>query len=310
MIKIGLLLIDGFALMSYSSVVEPLRAANLLSEKKLYSISNLSSRNISTSSSGAKVVTIIIGNEKEKLDIIFVCAGGDPFSHNNSKVFDWLRKKSREGSSLGGVSGGPVIIAKAGLMRGKRMTLHWEHSDAFKETWPSILLEKSLFVIDQNRISCAGGIAPLDLMYTLISEHYGENFARKVSDWFMHTDVRPSGGPQKSGILERYNVKNSKLLSVVEVMENHLSNVLSLQDISIIVGISPRQINRLFRKYLNQSTMSFYKNLRLDLSQKLLSQSYLSVTEIALSSGFTSSSQFSQTFRGRFGLTPSKFKNM
>ena len=147
-------------------------------------------------------------------------------------------------------------------------------------------------------------------MYTLISEHYGENFARKVSDWFMHTDVRPSGGPQKSGILERYNVKNSKLLSVVEVMENHLSNVLSLQEISIIVGISPRQINRLFRKYLNQSTMSFYKNLRLDLSQKLLSQSHLSVTEIALSSGFTSSSQFSQTFRRKFGLTPSKFKNM
>ena len=89
--------------MSYSSVVEPLRAANLLSEKKLYSISNLSSRNISTSSSGAKVDTIIIGNEKEKLDIIFVCAGGDPFSYNNIKVFDWLRKKSREGSSLGGV---------------------------------------------------------------------------------------------------------------------------------------------------------------------------------------------------------------
>ena len=108
------------------------------------------------------------------------------------------------------------------------MTLHWEHSDAFKETWPSISLEKSLFVIDQNRISCAGGIAPLDLMYTLISEHYGENFARKkVSDWFMHTDVRPSGGPQKSlvfwkGIMS----KNLKLLSVVEVMEeNHLSNV-------------------------------------------------------------------------------------
>ena len=71
-------------------------------------------------------------------------------------------------------------------------------------------------------------------MYTLISEHYGENFARKVSDWFMHTDVRPSGGPQKSGILERYNVKNSKLLSVVEVMENHLSNVLSLQKFQLL----------------------------------------------------------------------------
>ena len=167
---------------------------------------------------------------------------------------------------------------------------------------------KSLFVIDQNRISCAG-IAPLDLMYTLISEHYGENFARKVSDWFLHTDVRPSGGPQKSGILEGIMSEFETTVSC-RSNGNHLSNVLSLREISIIVGISPRQINRLFSKYLNQSTMSFYKNLRLDLSQKLLSQSHLSVTEIALSSGFTSSSQFSQTFRGKLGLTPSKFKNM
>jgi len=93
-------------------------------------------------------------------------------------------------------------------------------------------------------------------------------------------------------------------------MENHLSNNLTLHEISKIVGISTRQINRLFDKHLNQSTMSFYKQLRLELSQKLLSQSHLSITEVAFSCGFTSSSQFSQNFREKYGQSPSKFKNI
>ena len=310
MISIGFLLIDGFALMSYSSVIEPLRAANLLSEKKLYKIANFSPNGNAKSSSDAIIDTQIIGSEKDKLDIVIVCAGGDPFLFDNIKVFDWLRKKSREGITIGGVSGGPVILAKAGLMDGKRMTLHWEHTDTFHEIWPTILLEKSLFVIDRKRITCAGGIAPLDLMYTLITNHYGEGFARKVSDWFMHTEVRPSGGPQRSGIVERYNVNNSKIVSAIEIMENNLSNTLSLKEISKIVNISPRQLNRLFKKNLKKTTMDIYRKLRLELAQKLLAQSHLSITEIAFSCGFSSSSQFSQSFKEKFGVMPSKYKNL
>ena len=310
MISIGFLLIDGFALMSYSSVIEPLRAANLLSEKELYKITNLSLNGTVKSSSNVIIDAQIIGSEKDKLDMVVVCAGGDPFLFKNIKVFDWLRKKSREGIIIAGVSGGPVILVKAGLMDGKRMTLHWEHADTFREIWPNILLERSLFVIDRNRITCAGGIAPLDLMFTLISNHHGESFARKVSDWFMHTEVRPSEGPQRSGIVERYNVSNSKIVSAIEIMENNLSNTLSLKEISEIVDISPRQLNRLFKNNLNKTTMDIYRKLRLELSQKLLKQSQFSITEIAFSCGFSSSSQFSQSFKEKFGSMPSKYKNL
>ena len=310
MISIGFLLIDGFALMSYSSVIEPLRAANLLSEKKLYEIINFSLNRTAKSSSEAIIDAQFIGSEKDKLDMVIVCAGGDPFLFNNIKVFDWLRKKSREGAILIGVSGGPVILVKAGLMDGKRMTLHWEHADTFREIWPNVLLEKSLFVIDRKRITCAGGIAPLDLMFTLISNHHGKSFARKVSDWFMHTEVRPSGGPQRSGIVERYNVNNSKIVSAIEIMENNLSNTLSLKEISELVDISPRQLNRLFKKNLNKTTMDVYRKLRLELAQKLLKQSQFSITEIAFSCGFSSSSQFSQSFKEKFGVMPSQYKNL
>ena len=146
MIRIGFLLIDGFAMMSYSSVIEPLRAANLLSDREFYQIKHFSLREVALSSTGAKIDTNNIEKEKDKLDIIFICAGGDPFSFSNKKLLDWIRKKAREGSVLAGVSGGPIILAKAGLMDGKRMTLHWEHSDTFKEIWPTILLEKSLML--------------------------------------------------------------------------------------------------------------------------------------------------------------------
>ena len=126
----------------------------------------------------------------------------------------------------------------------------------------------------------------------------------------MHTEVRPSGGPQRSGIVERYNVNNSKIVSAIEIMENNLSNTLSLKEISEIVDISPRQLNRLFKKNLNKTTMDVYRKLRLELAQKLLKQSQFSITEIAFSCGFSSSSQFSQSFKEKFGVMPSQYKNL
>tara|TARA_B100000131_G_scaffold309957_1_gene341060 strand:+ start:128 stop:1066 length:939 start_codon:yes stop_codon:yes gene_type:complete len=308
--RIGLLLIDGFALMSYSSVIEPLRAANLLSNKNLYKIYHLSPLGKEAiSSSGAYIKTEPIALNKNTFDLVIVIAGGDPFKFEEVKTLDWLRRISRTGSFLGGVSGGPVILAKSGLMKKKRMTLHWEHIETFVETWPDIIIEKSLYVIDRDRLTCAGGIAPLDLMYAIITEQHGEKFARKVSDWFMHTEVRPSGGPQRAGIVERYGISNLIVVLAIEVMENHLSDTLHLNELSSRIGIGSRQLNRLFRKYLNQSTMTFYKELRLNLAKKLLKQSSLSITEIALSTGFTSSAHFSQAFNFKFSITPTNFRN-
>ena len=313
MFNIGFLLIDGFALMSYSSAVEPLRAANLLSEKKLYEITHISiQNNNSLSSSGASIETKpinIIDNLQNRFEIVFVVAGGDPLLFDDKRTFDWLRKIGRQGCHLGGVSGGPVILASAGLMEGKRMTMHWEHAEAFSEICPTLILEKTLYVKDRDRLTCAGGTAPLDLMYALITEHYGEKFARRVSDWFMHTEVRPSGGPQRAGIVERYGVSNLNIVMAIEIMENHLSDTLNLVQLAKLVDLGTRQLNRLFEKYLRQSTMIFYKELRFNLSKKLLKQSSLSITEIAFATGFMSSAHFSHGFKIKHGLTPTIFRN-
>jgi len=308
--RIGVLLIDGFALMSYASVVEPFRAANLLSRRQLYSLTNITPGGGTAHSSGAARVDAAaqVGDDL-KLDLLLVLAGGDPVSFDDPAVFRWLGRMARSGLTLGGVSGGPVILARAGLMGGRRMTVHWEHAEALAEISPMLLIERSLYVIDRDRVTCAGGTAPMDLMHAIIARHHGPVFARLVSDWFLHTNIRPSGDPQRGGLVERVGTTNAIILDVVESMESHIADPLTLEHLAQFAEISSRQLNRLFRRIMGQTTMAYYRDLRLDKAQNLLRNSPLSLTEVALATGFSSSSHFSKAHTDSFGMPPSKLRN-
>lgn len=303
--KIGVLPISGFALMSYASCAEPFRAANLLSRQPLYDLINISVDGKPVQSSGAASITpqAKVGDALD-LDYLFVIAGGDPASFNDRAVLNWLSRLARFGVRLGGVSGGPVILARAGLMEGRRMTVHWEHAEALLEISPNLLIERTLFVVDRDRVTCAGGTAAMDLMHFLIVQHHGPMFARLVSDWFLHTEIRPSVGPQRGGLVERVGVTNAAILDAVRAMESHVADPLTLRDLAAQAGVSPRQLNRLFNEKLDRSTMGYYRDLRLEKAQNLLRNSALSLTEIALETGFSSSSHFSRSYSALFGQPP------
>ncbi|MEH6632996.1 MAG: GlxA family transcriptional regulator [Halopseudomonas aestusnigri] len=304
--RIGILLIDGFSLMSYSSVIEPLRAANLLAGEELNQVEHITAAgDQATSSSGAIVKATAKITDEIDYDLVLVVAGGDPTTFVDEKIFQWLRHIARYGARLGGVSGGPVILAAAGLMEGRRMTVHWEHAEALSEISPTLLIERSLYVMDRDRITCAGGIAPLDMMYAVQSEIHGSEFARKVSDWFIHTDIRPSGGPQRSGVVERYSTHNPAIIQTIEAMENHIADPLGLGQLALLACVSSRQLNRLFVDKLGESTMSVYRNLRLEKAHNLLMQTSLSITEVAFATGFSSSAHFSKAFHDKYGSPPS-----
>ncbi|MGJ8535172.1 MAG: GlxA family transcriptional regulator [Alphaproteobacteria bacterium] len=305
--SVGLLLIDDFAMMSYASTVEPLRAANLLSGKNLYDIRHLAvDDRRATSSGGIELKASLNIKDASALDLLLVIAGGNPASFQNTQIFTALRQLSAKGVILGGVSGGPFILANAAVMSGRRMTIHWEHAPALVEKWPDLLLTRSLYVMDRNRVSCAGGTAPLDMMHALITSHHGAQFARQVSDWFMHTEVRPAGGQQRAGLVERYNTANAAVVETIEVMENHVADPLSLPQLAALCDLSPRQLNRLFRDQLEQGTMQFYRELRLKIALNLCQQSTLSIAEIAVATGFANLSRFSAAFRENFDMAPTE----
>ena len=303
--RIGIMPLSGFALMSYACVVEPLRAANLLSRKALYEVVHFGAEAVPSSGAVVAEVQAIVGDPID-LDMLFVVAGGDPFAFDDAETLAWLGRVARQGVMLGGVSGGPVILARAGLMAGRRMTVHWEHAAGLAEVSPGLLIERSLYVMDRDRVTCAGGTAPLDLMHALIARDHGRVFAQLVSDWFLHTDIRPSSGAQRGGLVERVGTTSGPVLGAVEAMENHVADALALEDLAQAAGVSPRQLIRLFQGKLGVSPMRYYRDLRLEVAERLMANSPMPLTEIALATGFANSSHFSTGYRQKFGRAPSQ----
>ena len=311
--KLGFLLVDGFALMSFSAVVEPLRAANLIAKKPLYeidyySINEGASSAKSTSSSGAIIESTKSLQNISHLDYLFVVSGMESTSFNNDSVFKLLRKLSNQGITLGGVSGGPAILAKAGVLKNRRFTVHWEHASEMREMFPEFVIERTLYVKDRDRYTCAGGVAPLDMMNAIITEHHGNDFAQRVSDWFIHTEIRPSASPQRSGLSERYPTATHTMILAIEAMRNHIADPLDLEQLARISEVSVRQLNRLFKEKLGVGTMEFYRQQRLHTAEKLLKQSSMKMIDIAQATGFVSAAHFSSAFNKQFGQTPSSLR--
>lgn len=306
-LRYGFLLMPGYALMSTASATEPLRAANLLSGRALYDMRFLSVGGgwMRSSVEGAFLTQDLSGAGGD-LDILFVVAGGDPLAQRDARVLSVLRRLSRQGVALGGISGGAAILAAAGLLAARRFTIHWQHIDAMRETYPDALIERRLFVIDRDRFTCAGGMAPLDMMHALIAARHGSALARSVSEWFIHTGIREAGDPQQLDPARKYDLRHPALIAMVELMHSHLADPLTLEDLGQLSGIVPRQLERLSRAQLGHSVMQFYRHLRLDKASELLTQSGLPLPEIALITGFASPSHFSRAFRARFGVSPSE----
>lgn len=302
--RIGILPAPGFALMCYASTVEPLRAANLLSRKPLYEISHFAATPQSFSSGAATVTTTHQIGETPALDLLLVVAGGDPFAFDDPNTLHWLQDMAKITPRIGGVSGGTVILAKAGLMSGRRCTVHWEHAAELGEAYGDVNIERSLYVMDRDRVTCGGGTAPIDLMHALISSQHGSVFAGLVSDWFLHTDIRAAAAPQRALQSAQLGPASGHVIDAVSAMESHISDPLTLSQLAMITGVSERHLNRLFSTAFGKSTMDYYRQLRLDIGRRLVTGSTMTVADIAEATGFATQSHFSNQYHQHFDIRP------
>jgi len=303
---VGFLLVPGFALMSYAAAIEPLRAANLLSGKELYRWWHAAPGGKPvTASNGVAIIPDCGTSSDRDADMVFVCAGGNPAIFGDKAVFAWLRRLARKGVTIGGISGGPYVLAKAGLLDERRATLHWEHLPAFREAFPNVTVVPSLFEIDGNRITCSGGISALDMMVALIQRDHGRQLAASVGEWFLHTHIREGFGPQRMDLRYRLGVADEKLLHVLRVMERSIETPFSRATLAHEAGISLRQLERLFQRHIGHGIHGHYRWLRLERARQLLRETTLPVLDVALATGFASSSQFARAYSRAFGEPPS-----
>lgn len=305
--SLGLLLVDGFSLMSYASVIEPYRAANTLAGRTLYRWAHISIDGApSHASNGATILADHAVGQPVSCDTLFVFAGGDPTGFDEPRTFAWLRQIAGGGTVIGGISAGPYLLARAGLLGGYRATMHWEHRTAFGEAFPMITQEPGLFVIDRRRLTCAGGMAGMDLALELIEREQGHALAAQVSDWFIHGEPRVADRPQRLSLRDRYGIANDRVLKVLAHMEANVEEPSSRETLARIAGVSVRQLERLFGRHLGETVNDGYMRVRLALAEQLLRSTGLSITNVAITSGFKSCSHFSRAYKQRYGRAPTE----
>lgn len=205
---------------------------------------------------------------------------------------------------MGAVDTGSFLLARAQLINNQRCTLHWESMPGFREEFPSIQVSSELYEIDGNLFTCAGGGAALDMMLTIVETDHGRDLARQVSDLFIHASIRQANEPQRMDVQSRIGLHHQGLIDCVELMEANIEQPLTTQELAEIIGISKRQLERLFRAHMDTTPTHYYQDLRLQASKRLLEQTTLSVLDVALACGFSSAGHFSKRFRLLFGMPP------
>lgn len=303
---LAFLLLPQFSLMAFSSASEPLRAANQLSRKPLYDWILLSPDGQPVESSNGMVSMVHHAMaDAPRADLVVVCASFDPQRAATPKVLAWLRRMAAVGTTLAGIDTGSHVLAMAGLLDGYRATIHWEHLDSFTAEFPDVESAQELFVIDRRRLSAAGGTACLDLMLYLIGARHGHDLAAAVADWFIYSRIRPAEEAQRMPLRERLSAGNPRLLEAVTLMESAIEEPMTTADLARRVGISTRELERLFKRWLKSTPSAYYRRMRLEKARILLRQSDDSITQIALRCGFGSVASFSRSYKACYGHPPS-----
>lgn len=303
--KVVFLLLERFTLSAFAGAIEPLRLANRMADRTLYEWQVSSETGGAVSSScGLSVGTDSPLIEVPRDGTIIVCGGLNVKAAATRPILSWLRREARRGPGVGAVCTGAHVLAAAGLLDGRRCTIHWENRDSFEEDFPDIELTQNIYVIDGNRYTAAGGTASTDLMLRLIARTHGIDLANLVADQLIHTTLRSDRDEQRLSIPTRIGVRHPKLASVIQRMESHVEDPVSPALLAQDVGMSTRQLERLFRRYLNRSPKRYYMELRLQKARNLLLQTDMSVINVALACGFASPSHFSKCYRALYKTTP------
>jgi transcriptional regulator GlxA family with amidase domain len=298
-------LMPEFTLLSFAGALDALRLVNRQLGYKAYEWRLIGEGGGSATCSAGS--SFELDGDLEELrhdDVVLLCSGTNVSRHTSPKLVSWLRREARRGVTIGGLCTAAYALAKAGLLDEKRATIHWENHDGFLEDFPDVDLTKSIYVIDGKIITTAGGTASMDLMLTLISRDVGADVANAVADQQIYTSIRTDRDTQRLSVPTRIGVRHPKLATVIQKMETHIEDPISPATLATEVGLSTRQLERLFRRYLNRSPKRYYMELRLGRARNLLMQTEMNVINVALACGFTSPSHFSKCYRAQYGTTP------
>ncbi|MCV6547227.1 MAG: GlxA family transcriptional regulator [Cohaesibacter sp.] len=306
--KVAFIILERFSMIALSSAIDPLRLANRvlgreLFEWELYSLDG----NPVCSSNEIEVAVNASLDTLDSADLVFVVTGIDVERIELSPLLGQkLRGLAARGAILGSLCTAAYLLAKYNLLNGYRCTIHWENLRSFKEEFPEIEVSDDIFEIDRKRMTCAGGTAALDMMLMYIATFESVSLAQEIAEVTLHQQIRTGEETQRYDLENRLGVNNRNVLATIAAMNDHIEDPLSCQQLAMMMNISSRQLERLFRKYFDTTPGQYYLRLRLEAARDLLRRTNRAILDVAVVCGFTSTSHFTKCYREHFGHTPTK----
>ncbi|MEM9105761.1 MAG: GlxA family transcriptional regulator [Pseudomonadota bacterium] len=299
------LLLKEFSILSLSTALETLRISNRIAGTQLFEWELCSEDGNPVRSSLGMDFEVQTGLEElSRDDTILVCGGGQVELASTPAVVQWLRREARKGLAIGGLCTGAYPMAKAGLLDGRRATIHWENQDSFREAFPQVDLTTWTYTGDDNRFSTAGGTSGIDLMLHLVSEQHGAELAQAVAEQLNYASIRVIQHDARVTVPDRINLRHTKLSHVIHEMERNIETGVTSAELAQRVNISTRQLERLFQRYLGKTPKRFFTELRLQRARNLLEQTDMKIIDIAVACGFSSPAHFTKLFRRQFEISP------
>lgn len=300
--RFAFLTLPNYSMIACANAIEVLRMANRLSGRSDYAWQIVTPDGAPAQASNGMTLSPTVSlATMAHADLLFACGGIDVREAVNHSVVTGLRRLAREGVALGSLCTGAFALAEAGVLRGRRCAIHWENLPPIEEEFPEVEFVKDLYAIDRDRITCTGGVAPLSLMLAIVEARLGTVLAAAIAAQFLVERTRRGEEPQRPAPLPS---GHRKLGEAVRLMERMVEKPVHAAEVAQAVGISPRQLERLFRRHLGQTPGAYSAGLRLERARTLLRETGMPVTAIAVACGYATPSRFSAAYRGRFGRPP------
>lgn len=300
------LLLPKMTMLAFSAALEPLRIANQLTGKCLYRWHLLTEDGQPVRcSNGVSIVADGGLGETRPEDTVFVCSGVDGYLAASARAVAWLREQARHGRTMGGLCTGAFSLARAGLLAGRRFTLHWENQPAFAEIFPELPVASQIYCRDGQIITCGGGNAGVDLVVSLIRDHHGSGLATRVAEMCLHGLPRGEADAQRLAAAAEPALRDPRLAAILAAMREGFAGDIDVGELAARHGLSRRQMERLFQSRLGSSPAAALRDMRLDRAHSLMAETGLSLMDIAVACGFQSAATFRKAYRQRFGVLPS-----
>ncbi|MEP3279621.1 MAG: GlxA family transcriptional regulator [Stappiaceae bacterium] len=307
-IVVGFLIFPGFPMACLTSIIEPLRAANEISGQKAFNWKMLSERPgrvMSSADVGFDAETAL--SDVDDLDALFMLSSPMAKFDDPRNSHGKLRSLERHGVVVGGISGGVFPLVRSGLMDGYACSVHWCYGAAFRAEFPEADASDDVIVMDGRRHTASGAAAAFDLALHLIEKRLGADIATEVACWFQHPLLRGKGIRQRIPTLNQPDPSDrlpDPVEPAIRLFARHIEVPISVQKVANQVGVSPRHLERAFKKHTGQSPSHYYRALRMKAARQLVVYSKDSVAEIALAVGYSSATPLLQHYCAAFGISP------